>query len=72
MKTKKSLDKIKTTCTTFEDFPSVKKVHVLGRVKQEENGSLTYQGMELRYYNRGKTYLKSHTCKNKYVEALEA
>ena len=69
MKTKKSLDKIKTTCTTIEDFPSVKKVHVLGQVKQED-GSLTYQGMELRYYNRGKTYLKSH--KNKYVEALEA
>ena len=46
MKTKKSLEKIKTT--PFEDLPSVKKA--LGRIKHEEDGSVTYQGVELTYY----------------------
>ena len=65
MKIKKSLEKIKTT--PFEDLPSVKKA--LGRFKHEEDGSLTYQGMELTYYDRAKTYLELH--KDEYVEALE-
>lgn len=43
MKTKRSLDKIKTTL--FEDLPNVKKV--LGQIKHEEDGSVTYQGVEI-------------------------
>ena len=65
MKTKKSLEKIKTT--PFEDLPSVKKA--LGRIKHEEDGSVTYQGVELTYYDRARTYLELH--KDEYVEALE-
>ena len=66
MKTKKSLEKIKTT--PFEDLPSVKKA--LGRIKHEEDGSVTYQGVELTYYDRARTYLELHKD-GYYVEALE-
>ena len=65
MKTKKSLEKIKTT--PFEDLPSVKKA--LGRIKHEEGGSVIYKGVELTYYDRARTYLELH--KDEYVEALE-
>ena len=65
MKTKKSLEKIKTT--PFEDLPSVKKV--LGRIKHEDNGSTSYQGVELTHFDRARTHLEVH--KDEYVEALE-
>ena len=64
MKTKKSLEKIKTV--ELEELPSIKKV--LGRIKEEEVG-VTYQGVELKMYDRAMAYLKSH--KDECIEALE-
>ena len=43
VKTSKSMDKIKAT--SFEDLPSVKKV--LSRIRPDDGGSTTYQGVEL-------------------------
>ena len=65
MKTKKSLEKVKST--PFQDLPSVKKL--LGRIKHEEDGSVAYQRVEITHYDRARTYLELH--KDEYVEALE-
>ena len=65
IKTKKSLEKIRST--PFQDLPSVKKLP--GRIKHEEDRSVTYQGIEITYYDSGRTYLESH--KDEYVGALE-
>ena len=64
MKTMKSLKKIKTV--ELEELPSIKKV--LGQITEEEVG-VTYQGVELKMYDRAMAYLKSH--KDECIEALE-
>ena len=56
-KTKKSLDKLQTVA--FEELPTDKKV--LGWINQEVNGSVTYQGVELKTCFRSCTYLKSNS-----------
>ena len=65
MKTKKNLDKLKST--PFEELPSVKKV--LSRVK-EDAGSITYQGQDLTRHEEGITFLKTHQIE--YFEAVDA
>ena len=69
MKTKKSLEKIKTVA--FEELPSVKKV--LGRIQRltdpDGSSSVTYQGVNLTAYEKALTYLKSH--KDECIEGLE-
>ena len=62
-KTKKSLDKLKSTAV--EELPNVKKV--LTRIIRADDGSVAYQGVELKAYERGLTYLKSH-----YVQWIDA
>ena len=64
MITKKSLEKIETV--ELEELPSIKKVS--GQIKEEEVG-VTYQGVELKMYDRAMAYLKSH--KDECIEALE-
>ena len=63
MKTKKGLENIKSVA--FNELPTVKKV--TGRIKQDENGIVTYQGSDLKKYAGALTFLKAH-----YVEWTEA
>jgi hypothetical protein len=65
MKTKKSLDKLRST--PFEELPSVKKV--LGRVK-DEAGCVTYQGQDLKMHTQGLTFLKAHQIE--WFEAVDS
>ena len=55
-KTKRCLDKLATV--QFEELPSVKKV--LGQIREEEDGSYIYQGIELKCHDRALAYLKDH------------
>lgn len=64
MKTKATMDKLKAK--PFHDFPSVAKV--LDRVKHEEDGHY-YQGIQLKDYDNGLQYLRSHYTE--WVVALE-
>ena len=50
----------------FEELPSIKKG--LRRMKVEKEG-VTYQGVELKMYDRAIAYLKSHN--DKCIEALQ-
>ena len=54
LKTKNSLHKVKTTL--FEELPTVK--IVLGRIKCED-GSVSYQGVDLKNHDQSITYLKT-------------
>ena len=62
MKTKKALDKLKTT--RLEELPSVSKV--LSRIKQD-NEECTYQGADIKLYDQGLSFVKSN-----YIEWVEA
>ena len=64
-KTKKSLDKLKSTAV--EELPNVKRV--LTRITRVDDGSMAYQGVELKAYERGLTYLKSHYIQ--WIDAVE-
>ena len=64
LKTKNSLDKVKTTL--FEELPTVKMV--LGRIKCEDR-SVSYQGVDLKNHDQSITYLKTHM--HEWIEALE-
>ena len=62
-KTKKSLDKLKSTAV--EELTNVNRV--LTRITRADDGSVAYQGVELKAYERGLTYLKSH-----YIQWIDA
>ena len=66
MKTKKALDKLKTT--PLKELPSVKKV--LSRGTEGPDGSFTYQGVVVKRYELGFTYLDNNYPS--LVEAVEA
>jgi len=63
MKTKKALDKLKTT--PFKELPTVKKV--MSRGTEGPDGSFTYQGVVVKRYESGFTYLT-----NNYTSLVEA
>ena len=56
LKTTTSMEKLKTI--KMEEFPSVRKV--LLRIKEEDNGEITYQGVELIRYSQGLALLKNN------------
>ena len=56
LKTLKVVDKLKEA--SFEDLPTVKKV--MARIKNDECDSTTYQGVDLKKYDKGLTFLKRH------------
>ena len=65
MKTKKVLDKLKAT--SFKELPTVKKA--LTRGKEEPDGSITYQGAEIKRYQAGIEYFEAnHTV---LIESVE-
>jgi len=66
MKTKKALDKLKTT--PFKELPTVKKV--LSRGTEGTDGSFTYQGVTVKRYDSGLTYLNNNYTS--IVEAMES
>lgn len=55
MKSKEAPEKLRSP--PFEELTTVKKV--LGQIKEEE-GSVTYQGQDLKKHKKGLTFLKSH------------
>ena len=65
VRTKRSMDKGRET--PFEELPTVKKVleRILGK-----DGTLFYQTAELKFYEDGLEYIKSHHVE--WVEAIEA
>ena len=65
LRTKRSMDKVRET--PFEELPTVKKV--LERIQQED-GTVSYQTAELKLYEAGLEYIKSHHVE--WVEAIEA
>ena len=56
MKTIKALDKLKAT--PFNELPTVKKV--LTRGKEEPDGSITYQGVDIKTYQAGIEYFEAN------------
>ena len=64
LKTKRSLDKLKTT--PFEEPPTVKMV--IGRIKHD-NDSISYQGVDLKKHNQSISYLKAHM--KEWIEAMD-
>ena len=56
LKTLKVVDKLKEA--SFEDLPTVKKV--MARIKNDECDSTTHQGVDLKKYDEGLTFLKRH------------
>ena len=58
------MDKVRET--PFEELPTIKKV--LGRI-QRKDGTLSYQTAELKFYEDGLEYIKSHHVE--WVEAIE-
>ena len=65
LRTKRSMDKVRES--PFEELPTVKKV--LERIQQED-GTVSYQTAELKLYEAGLEYFKSHHVE--WVEAIEA
>ena len=65
VKTKRSMDKLRET--PLEELPTVKKV--LERIQQED-GSVSYQAVELTLYDTGLEFIKSHHVE--WVESVEA
>ena len=65
LRTKRSMDKVRET--PFEELPTVKKV--LERIQQED-GTVSYQTAELKLYEAGLEYIKSHHVE--WVEAIKA
>ena len=68
LKTKKSIEKLKTT--TFNDLPTVKKVmsRVQSGDESESATETTYQGTKVTHYETSVAYLSRH--KNEYMEAV--
>ena len=65
VRTKRSMDKVRET--PFEELPTVKKV--LERIHRKD-GTISYQTAELKFYEDGLEYIKSHHVE--WVEAIEA
>ena len=65
MKTKKALDKLKST--PFKELPTIKKV--LTRGKEELDGLFTYQGVEIKKYQAGFEYFDANH--NTLIESIE-
>ena len=64
MKTKKALDKLKST--PFKELPTVKKVLTRGK---ELDGSFTYQGVDIKKYQAGFEYFDANH--NSLIESIE-
>ena len=67
MKTKKALEKLEGT--KFEELPTVSKV--ISRIKQQEDGVVTYQGVNITYYQQGMAFVKSNRVLE-WVRAVES
>ena len=65
LKTKRSMEKLREI--PFEGLPTVKKV--LERIEQEDR-SVSYPAAELKLYDQGLKYIKSHRVQ--WVESIEA